>query len=110
MDELFEALTLIQTGKVRDFPVILFGAEYWKGLLDWLRDKMAAESKIHPKDMELLVVTDSPEEVVRTVVDCYDRHRARAAERSEAAQLNAERTRSGRGGFRAPMPRLRRPR
>jgi uncharacterized protein (TIGR00730 family) len=109
MDELFEALTLIQTGKVRDFPVILFGTEYWQALLDWLRDRMVAEGKIHPKDMELLVVTDSPEEIVKTVVDCYDRHTARAAERSEVAQLNAERTRS-RGGFRPAIPRLRRPR
>ncbi|MGH7553833.1 MAG: TIGR00730 family Rossman fold protein [Longimicrobiales bacterium] len=109
MDELFEALTLIQTGKVRDFPVILFGTEYWKGLLDWLKDKMVGEAKIHARDMELLVVTDSPEEVVRTVVDCYERHCARAAERSEAAQLNAER-RPGRGGFRPALPRLRRPR
>ncbi|HEV2146327.1 MAG TPA: TIGR00730 family Rossman fold protein [Longimicrobiaceae bacterium] len=67
MDELFEALTLIQTGKVRDFPVILFGSEYWQGLLDWLRGTMLAEGKISAPDLELMVVTDSPEEAVRVI-------------------------------------------
>jgi uncharacterized protein (TIGR00730 family) len=67
MDELFEALTLIQTGKVRDFPVILFGTEYWQGLLDWLRASMLAEGKISAPDLDLLVVTDSPEEAVRVI-------------------------------------------
>src|SRR5436309_10758529 len=52
MDELFEALTLIQTGKVRNFPLILFGAEYWAGLLDWLRNTMLAGEKIDPQDLE----------------------------------------------------------
>lgn len=72
MDELFEALTLIQTGKVRNFPVILFGSEYWGGLLEWIRATMLAEGKISPDDMDLLVVTDSPDEAVRTIVDCFE--------------------------------------
>ncbi|GAB4200890.1 MAG: TIGR00730 family Rossman fold protein [Roseiflexaceae bacterium] len=63
MDELFEALTLIQTGKVQNFPVILFGSAYWAGLLDWLRNTMLAERKIAQCDLDLLVVTDSPAEV-----------------------------------------------
>jgi len=67
MDELFEALTLIQTGKIRNFPVVLFGKEYWSGLLGWLRDVMLAEGKIAVNDVDLLVVTDSPEEAVRVV-------------------------------------------
>jgi uncharacterized protein (TIGR00730 family) len=67
MDELFEALTLIQTGKVRDFPVILFGSAYWQGLLDWLRATMLAEGKISAADLDLMVVTDSPEEAVRVI-------------------------------------------
>lgn len=71
MDELFEALTLIQTGKVRHFPVVLFGSEYWAGLLRWLRDTMVAEGKIVPEDLDRLVVTDSPEEAVRVIVDSY---------------------------------------
>jgi uncharacterized protein (TIGR00730 family) len=68
MDELFEALTLIQTGKVRDFPVILFGSEYWGGLLDWVRGTMLAEGKVSPEDLALLVVTDSPEEAVAAIL------------------------------------------
>jgi len=72
MDELFEALTLIQTGKIRDFPVVLMGRAYWQGLLDWFREALLAEGKISPDDLELVVVTDSPEEAVRTIVDCYE--------------------------------------
>jgi uncharacterized protein (TIGR00730 family) len=72
LDELFEALTLIQTGKVRDFPVILVGRDYWGGLIEWIRATLLAEGKISPEDLDLLVVTDSPEEVVRTVVACHE--------------------------------------
>jgi uncharacterized protein (TIGR00730 family) len=71
MDELFEALTLIQTGKVRNFPVVLFGVSYWSGLLNWLRDTMLAEGKIKIEDLDRLVVTDSPDEAVRVIIDCY---------------------------------------
>ncbi len=63
MDELFEALTLIQTGKIKNFPVILFGYAFWQGLLDWLRGTMLAEGKISPADLDLMIVTDSPAEV-----------------------------------------------
>jgi uncharacterized protein (TIGR00730 family) len=72
LDELFEALTLIQTGKVRDFPVILFGTEYWGGLVDWIRTTLLADGKISPDDVHLLTVTDSPEEVVRLIVACRE--------------------------------------
>ena len=82
LDELFEALTLIQTGKVRDFPVVLFGSEYWRGLLDWVRNSLLAEGKISPDDVDLLVVTDSPEEAVRVVVECY-RHNCSVAGRRD---------------------------
>ena len=68
MDELFEALTLIQTGKVSDFPVILFGTAFWGGLIDWLRGTMLAEGKIAPADIDLMILTDSPEEVRDIVV------------------------------------------
>jgi uncharacterized protein (TIGR00730 family) len=70
MDELFEALTLIQTGKVRNFPVILFGSAYWQGLIDWLRSTMLAEGKIAPADLELISVTDSVEEVCTLIAQC----------------------------------------
>ena len=73
MDELFEALTLIQTGKVRHFPVILFGSAYWKGLLDWIRGTLLAEGKVSPDDLNLLMVTDSPEETVATIVESTKR-------------------------------------
>jgi uncharacterized protein (TIGR00730 family) len=69
LDELFEALTLIQTGKVKHFPVILFGREYWSGLVDWLTNRVAAERKINPSDLELFKVTDDPAEAVAIVVE-----------------------------------------
>ena len=64
LDELFEALTLIQTGKIRFFPVILVGSAFWCDLVDWLRDRLLAEGTISADDLGLLRVTDSPEEVV----------------------------------------------
>jgi uncharacterized protein (TIGR00730 family) len=68
MDELFEALTLIQTGKVQNFPVILFGSEYWGGLRDWLRSTMLASGKNAAADLDLLVISDSPAEVRDLIV------------------------------------------
>ncbi len=67
LDELFEALTLIQTGKVSSFPVVLVGTSYWKGLVDWLRDTMARERKINPEDLKLFHLTDDPQEVLRII-------------------------------------------
>lgn len=64
MDELFEALTLIQTGKIHNFPIVLFDTDYWGGLVDWMRNVMLAEGKISPEDMDLFIVTDSAEEAV----------------------------------------------
>ena len=68
-DELFEALTLIQTKKIRDFPVVLFGSAYWSGLLDWVRAAVLADGKIGEHDLRLFHITDSPLEVVRIVSD-----------------------------------------
>jgi uncharacterized protein (TIGR00730 family) len=68
LDELFEALTLIQTGKVLDFPVVLFGRDYWEGLLGWIRDRPLAEGFINSDDIDLLYVTDDPEEAVETIL------------------------------------------
>jgi len=67
MDELFEALTLVQTGKVTSFPVVLFGSSYWSGLIEWLRTTMLAEHKINEIDLDLMHVTDDIEDVVDTV-------------------------------------------
>jgi uncharacterized protein (TIGR00730 family) len=63
MDELFEALTLIQTGKITEFPVVLVGSDYWSGLVDWIRERMLAEGNISPDDLDLFKVTDEPLEV-----------------------------------------------
>ncbi len=76
MDELFESLTLIQTGKVRNFPVVLFGLEYWSGMLEWIRDTMAVEGKIAPEDLDLIFVTDSPEAAVAHVSESYRKYAA----------------------------------
>jgi uncharacterized protein (TIGR00730 family) len=73
VDELFESLTLIQTGKVLHFPVILFGSDYWQELLEWTRDRALAEGMISPDDIDLLAVTDDPREACELVVDCYER-------------------------------------
>src|SRR5918992_1445411 len=63
LDELFESLTLIQTGKVRNFPVVLVGTDYWCELFEWLRDRVVAEGKISPHDLDLVTLTDDPAEV-----------------------------------------------
>jgi len=76
MDELFEALTLIQTNKVRHFPVVLFGTDYWKGLVDWIRDTMAVEGKIANGDLDLMCVTDDPAFAAQHIVE---RHQAMMA-------------------------------
>ena len=67
MDELFEALTLIQTKKIKSFPLILMGSEYWQGLLDWLKKTMLREDKILAGDLDLIQVVDEPEEVVKLI-------------------------------------------
>jgi uncharacterized protein (TIGR00730 family) len=63
LDELFESLTLIQTGKVRNFPVVLVGRDYWRGLIDWIRERPLGEDKISVEDTRLYTLTDEPEEV-----------------------------------------------
>jgi len=73
MDELFEALTLIQTGKVKHFPVILFGVAYWGGMAEWLRDRVAGEGKINVTDLELFHVTDDPADAVRHILKARER-------------------------------------
>lgn len=67
IDELFEALTLIQTKRIKSFPLILMGSEYWQGLLDWMKKNMLAEDKIFPADLELIQVVDEPQEVVKLI-------------------------------------------
>ena len=71
LDEAFEALTLIQTGKIYQFPVILFGRHYWAGLIRWIQAKLLGEQKISPGDIDLMIMTDDPREAVKLVVDAY---------------------------------------
>jgi len=76
MDELFEALTLIQTGKVQHFPVVLFGSAYWRGMLDWMRGTLLADGKISPEDLTLFTVTDEVDEAVSVILSHHQMHLA----------------------------------
>jgi uncharacterized protein (TIGR00730 family) len=67
MDEFFEALTLIQTKRMRSFPIILMGRDYWQGLLDWLQNSMLKNNMILPFDLEMIQIIDEPEEVVKHI-------------------------------------------
>jgi uncharacterized protein (TIGR00730 family) len=69
LDELFEALTLIQTGKVDHFPIVLYGRDYWNGLIKWIRDKPLYEEKISPEDLDLVTITDDVNVACRAIVD-----------------------------------------
>jgi len=81
LDELFEALTLIQTDKVLDFPVVLFDSDFWDELLHFAREELLAKGLVSPEDVELLHVTNDPAEAVQIVHDCYEKR---------CAQLTAE--------------------
>ena len=85
LDELFESLTLIQTRKVLSFPVVLFDGDHWRGLLDWARDRLLREGMISPEDVDLLHVTDDPDEAVEIVVACYEQRCAEAPARLSKA-------------------------
>ena len=71
-DELFESLTLIQTGKVLHFPVVLFDSDYWAELLEWVRGELLADRMISPEDLDLLYVTDEVDVAVARVLECYE--------------------------------------
>jgi uncharacterized protein (TIGR00730 family) len=83
LDELFEALTLIQTGKVEHFPVVLYGKDYWNGLLQWIRDKPLYEEKISPPDLDLLIITDDVETAVNAIVESRSNREEREERASE---------------------------
>ena len=87
-DELFEALTLIQTGKVLNFPVVLVGSDYWRGLIDWVHAQTLALGMISPDDERLLFLTDDTQEAVEMVSTCYEQRCAEspAEERKAAAE------------------------
>ena len=76
MDELFESLTLIQTGKIGSFPVVLFDTDYWGEMLGWIRAEMLVDGLVSPGDLDLLRLTDEPEEAVAWVTSMLDARRA----------------------------------
>ena len=90
LDELFEAMTLVQTGKISHFPLILFGKAYWEGLLKWLRERVLVEGKISPEDLDIFICTDSPEEV-REVIIAALKKSGWIEEKEEAAQEETRR-------------------
>lgn len=75
MDELFEALTLIQTKKSTQFPVVLMGTSFWSGLVDWLREAMLERGNISPDDLDLFRITDDPKEAASLIASFYKKHR-----------------------------------
>jgi uncharacterized protein (TIGR00730 family) len=83
LDEMFEALTLIQTGKIYQFPVILFGRHYWAGLVRWLQTRVLGERKISPGDLDLILLTDDPAEAANAVISAYNEQNKTANQRAE---------------------------
>jgi hypothetical protein len=79
LDELYEALTLIQTGKVSHFPVVLYDSAHWAEMLDWVRDELLRDGLVSDVDLDLLSLTDDIDEAVEIVVDCYERRCAQTA-------------------------------
>jgi len=75
LDEAFEALTLIQTGKIYQFPVIMFGRHYWAGLIRWLQSRVLSEAKIGPGDLDLMLLTDDPQEAANAVIAAWESQR-----------------------------------
>ncbi|MEV4577392.1 TIGR00730 family Rossman fold protein [Nonomuraea jabiensis] len=86
LDELFEALTLVQTHKVTSFPVVLMGSEFWGGLLDWIKGTLLGTGKIAPQDLDLITLTDDVDEAVRIIADA---DRARSRQREEELEAAA---------------------
>jgi len=85
LDELFDALALIQTGKIYQFPVILFGRRYWAGLIRWLQARVLREHKICPDDLDLMVLTDDPAQAAQVVMAAYEAQTKTAIRRAERA-------------------------
>src|ERR1044071_2455755 len=91
LDEAFEALTLIQTGKIYQFPVVLFGRHYWSGLIRWLQSRVLGEGKISPGDLDLLLLTDDPREAADAVIQAYEAQVRAVTERARGRKPARER-------------------
>jgi uncharacterized protein (TIGR00730 family) len=90
MDEFFESLTMIQTGKIKNFPVVLFGTEYWNGLINWLRDTMLSKGRISEGDLDLLMQTDSTEEARDFIVRSIKEQQWRMDQEEKARRTTRE--------------------
>ncbi len=108
LDELFEAVTLIQTGKISQFPLVLFGKHYWAGLVRWVHSRLLAEKKISPGDLDLLVITDDPQEAAAVISQAWDAQMEDAARKVRSAwegqvdRTAVEATQAARSGRRDP--------
>ena len=80
LDELLEALTLVQTAKIKRMPIILVHTPFWRGLVDWLRDRLVSENMISPEDLDLLQLVDDPQQVVDSIFDYYEKRGFSAAD------------------------------
>jgi uncharacterized protein (TIGR00730 family) len=89
LDELFEALTLVQTHKIHRFPIVLYGKAFWSGLLDWIKGTLLDQGMISPEDLNLLVVSDSIDEIRDVLVDCYNSKCWNTWKKSEGAKLDS---------------------
>ena len=87
LDEMFEALTLVQTQKVTRFPVVLYGSDYWRGLIDWLRDSVLAGHKINAIDLDLILVSDDVDEIVDHILEASQKHSAQEFTEETSAAL-----------------------
>jgi hypothetical protein len=94
LDELFEAVTLVQTKKITRFPIVLVGTDYWGGLIDWIKNTMLPGGKISSADLDLLQLTNDPDEVVRIIIGA---HESRALGEAEAAAQQAVAETEGNG-------------
>jgi uncharacterized protein (TIGR00730 family) len=90
LDELFEAITLVQTGKITRFPIVLVGSDFWGGLLDWVKNQMLPAGKISQEDLELFHVTDDPDEVVDIVTRAHETQARLLEERAAQDELFRE--------------------
>lgn len=88
LDELFEALTLVQTGKIRRFPIILMHSAFWAPLIGWFRDRLVAENMIDAADLDLIKVLDEPQAVVNSIFDYYATRGFQASPTEKALELN----------------------
>lgn len=90
LDEMFEALTLIQTGKLKNFPIVLFNTKYWSGLVAWLHNTMLTQGKISPADLDLFITTDSPQEARDFIIRCAQDDAERRQQEADSLAAAAE--------------------